>query len=205
MNHRTLALAGVFQAAELVRQAATHGTWSGYAASAMLRSLLTLEPDSIRGVYGELDRMRLGVEVLKSVLMGEKQYIDSLQYAIGILKVERRFRRARSLQAEVGEELERIANLKPAGEADEAHELEEQQAARIAELYSRTISTLAPRIVVHGRPQYLQAERTVNWIRTLLFAGLRSAYLWEQLGGNRWRLMFGRRQLLHETDELLSS
>lgn len=204
MKNRTLALAGVFQAAELVRQAAAHGTWSGYAASAMLRSLLTLEPDSIGGVYGDLERMRLGVETLKSVLRGEKQHIDSLQYAIGILKVERRFHRSKRLQARVGEELERIASLRSPDDTEEEHQLEEQQAARIAELYSETISTLTPRIVVHGRPQYLQAERTVNWIRTLLFAGLRSAYLWEQLGGNRWRLMFGRRQMLHEAEELLS-
>ena len=28
MKQRTLAMAGVFQAAELVRQAASHGTWS---------------------------------------------------------------------------------------------------------------------------------------------------------------------------------
>ena len=29
MKERTMALAGIFQATELVRQAANHGTWSG--------------------------------------------------------------------------------------------------------------------------------------------------------------------------------
>ncbi len=201
MNQRTLALAGVFQAAELVRQAATHGTWSGYAASTMLRSLLALESESIKEVYGDLDHMKLGIEVLVSVLQGDKRYLDSLQYAIALLKVERRFRKEKAMQSTIGDELGRIAMQQ--GE-EESHAQQDRQAAEIAELYSRTISQLTPRIIVHGHPQYLQAERTVSWIRTLLFAGLRSAYLWEQLGGNRWRLMFGRRQMLAEAEQLLS-
>jgi high frequency lysogenization protein len=201
MSQRTLALAGVFQASELVRQAATHGTWSGYAASAMLRSLLTLESDSIEEIYGGMERMKLGVEVMISILQGDRQHMDSLQYAIALLKVERRFRKARKMQDIIGLELARIGaeSGEPELSADE-----DRQAAQVAELYSQTVSRLTPRIIVHGQPAYLQAERTVNWIRTLLFAGLRSAYLWEQLGGNRWRLMFGRQQMLWEAKQLLS-
>ena len=79
----------------------------------------------------------------------------------------------------------------------------DKQAESVAELYSQTVSLLTPRIVVHGRPQYLQADRTVNWIRTLLFSALRSAVLWDQLGGGRWSLMFGRQKMLKEAEELL--
>jgi len=70
-------------------------------------------------------------------------------------------------------------------------------------LYSKTISTISPRIVVNGKPQYLQVDRTVNWIRTLLFAGLRSAVLWRQLGGGRFSLMFGRKKMLEQAQTLL--
>ena len=59
------------------------------------------------------------------------------------------------------------------------------------------------RIVVNGKPQYLQVDRTVNWIRTLLFAGLRSAVLWRQLGGGRFSLMFGRKKMLEQAQTLL--
>lgn len=201
MKNRTLALAGVFQSAELVRQAANHGTWSGYAASAMIRSLFILEPRSIGDVYGDMDRMKLGVEVLLSVLQGDRRHMDSLQYAIAMLKVERTLRRNRSMQEAVGKELELINDsVSP----DESQDDEDARAARVAQLYSETISHLNPRIIVQGRPQHLQSERTVNWIRTLLFAGLRSAYLWEQLGGSRWRLMFGRKQILSEAEQLLT-
>ena len=201
MRNRTLALAGVFQSAELVRQAANHGAWSGYASSAMLRSLFITEPDSIEDVYGDMARMNLGVEILLAVLQGDKRYMESLQYAIAMLKVERNLRKNPALQNHVGEELERINR-----EVAQEHETEDEDALarQAAELYSQTISHLSPRIIVHGKPQYLQSDRTVSWIRTLLFAGLRSAYLWEQLGGSRWRLMFGRRQILQEAEQLLT-
>ena len=201
MKNRTLALAGVFQSAELVRQAANHGTWSGYAASAMLRSLFILEPRSIEDVYGDMAKMKLGVEVLLSVMQGDKRYMESLQYAIAMLKVERNLRKNRALQNHVGEELERIERETP---REHENADEDALAAQAAELYSQTISHLSPRIIVHGKPQFLQSERTVSWIRTLLFAGLRSAYLWEQLGGSRWRLMFGRQQILQEAEQLLT-
>jgi high frequency lysogenization protein len=200
MKQRTLALAGVFQATELVRQAANHGTWSGYAASTCLHSLFSLESDSVQEIYGGPERMRLGTEVLISVLRGEKDYMDSLRYAVGILQIERRFKRKSALQSTIGEALETIAG----DYTDlEAHEREDLQAREIAELYSNTISQLSPRIVVHGRPQYLQIERTVSWIRTLLFSALRSAVLWDQMGGGRFSLMFGRQKMLREAEELL--
>jgi high frequency lysogenization protein len=200
MKQRTLALSGLFQATELVRQAATHGTWSGYAASTCLKSLFSLESDSVLEIYGGLERVRLGNEVLISILLGEKEYMDSLRYAVGILQVERKFRRKSALQKTVGESLERIAG---GHEELEPHEREDKQAEGVAKLYSQTISLLTPRIVVQGRPQYLQVDRTVNWIRTLLFSALRSAVLWDQMGGGRWNLMFGRQKMLKEAEELL--
>jgi high frequency lysogenization protein len=104
------------------------------------------------------------------------------------------------LQHEVGKALEQIA---ASASERQQHERQDLQATEIAELYTRTISNLTPRIVVHGRPQYLQNERTVSWIRTLLFAGLRSAVLWRQMGGGRWSLLTGRRRLLTQAQELL--
>lgn len=200
MSDRTLALAGVFQATELVRQAATHGTWSGFAASASLDSLFQVQSESVEQVYGGMDRMRLGIETLIQVLQGRNQTLDTLRYAVGLLQIERKFRRQSGMQARVGEALARIGAQY--SELEE-HERQDRQAEDIANLYAETISALQPRIVVQGKPQYLQAERTVNWIRTLLFAGLRSAVLWNQLGGGRWSLMFGRRQMLRDAQGLL--
>jgi high frequency lysogenization protein len=200
MKNRTMALAGVFQATELVRQAASHGTWSGYAASASLRSLFALEAETAQEVYGGREHIRLGAETMLCVLQGEARYSDSLRYTVGLLQLERKFQRSARLQERVGARLEEISR---AGDALDLHEREDLQAHEISRLYTETISTLTPRIVVNGKPQYLKNERTVDWVRTLLLAGLRSAVLWRQLGGGRFELMFGRKKIIQEAESLL--
>jgi len=178
---RTLALSGVFQATELVRQAAGHGTWSGYAASSCLHSLFTLESESSQEIYGGRQKLRLGIETLLAVF-------------------ERKFRRSNRLQNQLGDRLEKISET---GADFDQHDREDLQAHEISLLYTDTISTLSPRIVVNGKPQYLKTERTVDWVRTLLLAGLRSAVLWRQLGGGRFDLMFGRKKIMREAEALL--
>ena len=200
MKDRYLALSGAFQASELVRQAACHGTWSGYAATACLNSLFKLEADSTADIYGGKEHMKLGVETMLAVLQGEERYVDSLRYVVGLLQVERKFRRAGKMQRQVGQRLEEISTL---GGELEQHERQDLQAHEISELYSGTISQLSPRIVVNGKPQYLQNQRTVDWVRTLLLAGLRSATLWQQLGGGRFELMFGRKTIIREARAFL--
>jgi high frequency lysogenization protein len=200
MKDRTLALAGLFQAAELVRQAAWHGTWSGYAATACLNSLFTLEAESTAEVYGGVDRMRLGTETLLAVLQGDQQYAETLRYTVGLLQIEKKFRRATRLQDDIGDRLMEVAGH---GTELDQHDREDLQASEISELYSATISKISPRIVVNGKPQFLQNQRTVDWVRTLLLTGLRSATLWSQLGGGRFELMFGRKKIMREAQSLL--
>ena len=200
MKERTLALAGIFQATELVRQAANHGTWSGYAADTCLDSLLAIEADTVEDIYGDANNLRLGAETLISVLQGDRRHMESLGYAVSIMQLENNFRKKTGMQSRIGSELLAIASIE---DELEEHEIRDLQAKKIAALYTGTISTLSPRIVVNGRPQHLQVERTVNWIRTLLFAGLRSAVLWRQMGGGRFSLMFGRKKMLEQAQTLL--
>jgi high frequency lysogenization protein len=200
MKERTMALAGIFQATELVRQAANHGTWSGYAADTCLDSLLAIEADTVEDIYGSPDRLRLGAETLISVLQGDRRHMESLGYAVSIMQLENNFRKKPETQSRIGSELLAIAGI---DDEKEEHEIRDLQAKKIAGLYTETISKLSPRIVVNGRPQHLQIDRTVDWIRTLLFAGLRSAVLWRQMGGGRFSLMFGRKKMLEQAQRLL--
>ena len=199
MSEQTLALAGLFQATELVRQAAQSGTWSGYAARTCLDSMLKFEADSVTEIYGGPGQLEVGLDALASVLQGEEQHVDALRYSVGLLQLERAFSKDTAMQQRIGRVLHDIAD---ASQALPEHEAQELEAERIGRLYCETISTLSPRIVVNGRPQHLQEPRTVHWIRALLFTGLRSAVLWRQLGGARFRLLFGRRKLLEEVNAL---
>jgi high frequency lysogenization protein len=200
MKERTMALAGIFQATELVRQAANHGTWSGYAADTCLDSLLAIEADSVDEIYGSTSCLRPGAQTLVSILQGDRRYMESLGYAMAIMQLENNFRKKPQMQADIGRQLQAITTL---DDGLELHEIKDLQAQNIAALYTKTISTLSPRIVINGRPQHLQVDRTVHWIRTLLFAGLRSAVLWRQMGGGRFSLMFGRKKMLEQAQTLL--
>lgn len=71
-------------------------------------------------------------------------------------------------------------------------------AASFAGLYQDTISTFKQRIQVHGDMRFLQQDITAAKVRALLFAGIRSARLWRQLGGRRWHLLTKRGAMLHE-------
>ncbi len=200
MKERTMALAGIFQATELVRQAANHGTWSGYAADTCLGSLLAIEADNVEDIYGGVKSLRNGAETLVAVLQGDRRYMESLGYALSIMQVESNFRKKSEMQNTIGLRLQSITDI---DEGMEPHDIKDLQAREIADLYKKTISTLSPRIVINGRPQFLQVDRTVYWIRTLLFSALRSAVLWRQMGGGRFSLMFGRKKMLEQVQTLL--
>ena len=73
----------------------------------------------------------------------------------------------------------------------------------IAGIYADTLSQLRFRIKVTGSAQHLQDRQTADKVRALLLAGIRSAFLWRQLGGRRWKLVLQRRRLL-VTSEALS-
>src|SRR5690606_41275217 len=65
---------------------------------------------------------------------------------------------------------------------------------------TRRSSDLRQRIQVHGDMRHLQINANAARIRALLLAGIRSARLWRQLGGNRWQMLFARKKMLNELD-----
>ena len=76
--------------------------------------------------------------------------------------------------------------------------------ASIGELYSTTVSTLKPKVIVQGEQGHLSNSNNAAKVRTLLLAGIRSAVLWRQCGGRRLGLIFSRKKLLNQTKELLN-
>ena len=86
---------------------------------------------------------------------------------------------------------------------DDSADLDVQ--AALADLYSRTISFLTPRIIVQGASQRLQDPDTVSRVRSALFAGIRSAFLWHQCGGRRWHLLFNRNSYIAEAKIILGN
>ena len=76
--------------------------------------------------------------------------------------------------------------------------------AHLAEVYQQTAGDAGPRIVVRGDPEQIKAAGAADLIRVLLLAGIRSAWLWRQCGGQRWSLLLQSGRLRRDAGALLA-
>lgn len=200
LKDRTLALGGVFQATWLVDQVARRGTLSQPEFETCLSSLFEMHPPNTEAVYGSRFEIKRGLQTLSDQLEGdeEKRNTYIMRYAINLLQLERKLNRHPAM-------LKRIAD----GLDGAAHQLKHfglthsNVVARLADIYSQTISTLSPRIMVSGENNYLQHPENANKVRALLLSGIRSAVLWRQCGGRQWQLLFQRKTIMNSAGNLL--
>ena len=115
----------------------------------------------------------------------------------GLLLLERRFSASPELASVVRSRLEH-ARVRSEYFATHVNEV----CHSLSAIYQDTISTFKYRIRVTGSMQQLQNPRNADMIRALLLAGIRSAVLWRQLGGRRWRILTQRRKLLDIAQQL---
>ena len=203
---RTLALAGLFQAARLAQQLARDGRAETTAFAASVHSLLLIDAASTEAVYGGVPGVKLGLGLLRDKLAGETNAddVEIAKYVISMIHLESRLRRRPEIQEAIRRGVEAIQSQMKFFEAAEhdgtAHP---RLVEKLAELYTQTISTLTPRIMVSGEHGYLADPQIAAKVRAALFAGIRSAFLWRQLGGSRWQLLFIRRRIADEAAGIL--
>ncbi|WP_376695348.1 high frequency lysogenization protein HflD [Wenzhouxiangella sp. EGI_FJ10305] len=203
MRDATIAFAGMLQASELVRQIATSGTCSGQAAQASVASIFNRNPEATEDAYGGLGGVRMGLRVMTELFSARSNHesLQSLNYALGLAKLGKQVRRDNKRLDAIGEELALVE--KAWHDADEM--LDDSVTSQLADIYQRHISTLGFRLSINGQPEYLKQPEKVAFVRTLLFAGLRSAILWHQVGGRQWRLVFQRGKMLEQARSLLTA
>lgn len=199
-EERTLALAGVFQAAALVKQVAREGAAEPKdALESSLGSLFEFDSATTADVFGGIRGVFHGLNVLRQQLdPGSKtRDLEITKYAVSLLQLERKLSRNPRMLETISRELEAARN--PVEYFSLTHT---NVIARLAEIYSSTLSTLGSRIMVSGEPTLLAQQDKADTIRAVLLAGIRSAVLWRQLGGSRLRLIFGRGRILGAVDTL---
>jgi high frequency lysogenization protein len=196
---RCIALAGVFQAASMAAQIAESGTVESENMEASIRSLFKINADSVEDVYGGLRGVELGLRLIQRQL-GEKQTDNVMvtQYVIALLHLEGKLRKNPAMLEQIKEGIQ-LADRR----MDHFPLLHANIIAQLADIYSNSISTLKPRIMVQGDPLHLQNPDNVNRIRALLLSGIRSAILWRQCGGGRFQVIFNRKKLAEEARRLL--
>ena len=196
---RCIALAGLFQAAHLAAKIAHTGVAETNPLEASVYSLFQIDAESAEAIFGGMDGIERGLAILGEQLDGGRRHrnLEVTRYAIALLHLERKLAKDRKMLSKIADGIEQAnANLQ------HFPMIHANTFARLAEIYTTTISTLKPRIMVQGTPLHLQNPDNANRIRTLLLAGIRAARLWRQCGGNRFQLILGRKRLLQTAKEI---
>jgi high frequency lysogenization protein len=196
----TLALAGVFQAASLVKQIATTGMANSAVIESSLETLFKFDADSVEDVYGGVAGVGAGIRELNRQLnsnRGERD-MEITRYVISMLTLEKKLAANRAMLDQIASTLENIKSG-----LDYFSLMHENTIVKIGQLYKDTVSNLNPRIIVSGEQTHLGNENNASRIRALLLAGLRSAILWRQCGGTRLSILFNRKSYENESTLLL--
>ena len=194
-----MALAGVAQAARLVDQVSRTGSYPLEFLEPSIHSLFVFDPDSVEDIFGGIAGVKLGLHNLSSLLANQQQveHRDMVRYVFGVLYLERKFAADSAMMSVVRSRLEH-ASFRADHFSGHVNEI----CHSISAIYEDTLSKQKFRIKVTGSTQHLQNPRNAEIIRALLLAGVRSAFLWRQLGGHRWRLLLQRKRMLKISQHL---
>ncbi len=206
LRDRTMALCGIFQATKMVQQIARTGMHEQNAYEASIKSIFTLESSTPEAAYENIANISYGAHVLLNQLGSRKpddadaraRDIEVTKYVIGILVLERKLIKRNDLLNIITTGIEK-ANTQLA-HFPVTHD---NVIANLADIYSQTVSTLQPRIMVNGEQNFVSSTNNANKIRALLLAAMRSAVLWRQCGGTRWQMLFQRKAILTETQKIV--
>ncbi len=196
----TLALAGIFQGTALVEQVAKTGYLPPEAFKCNIESILDLNPSSTLAVYGgQIENLRTGLEVMRELLQPNSQkHREALRYGLGVLHLQKKLAGRRDMLGVIASRIDQVNQ-----QAQHFSSTHDNVIANLGTLYSETISTFRFRIQVNGDYNYLQQQRIANQIRALLLSSIRSAMLWRQVGGNRWQLLFNRKDIARQVADLM--
>jgi high frequency lysogenization protein len=202
LEDQLLALAGVAQVAHLVDRISKTGNYDSEALTHSVNSLFAFDANSTADVYGGVMGVRMGLEVLASILANKDsdRQRDVVRYVFNLLYLERRFATNPDMMSVVHSRLE---HTRFKSEHFTSHV--QETCHSLSGIYQDTLSTFKYRIRVTGSVQQLENKNNADLIRALLLAGIRSAFLWRQLGGRRYKLLFQRKQLLQLARELSRS
>jgi high frequency lysogenization protein len=195
---RAIALAGVVEGAALVAETARSGSVHPRDLQRALATLFTFDAESAEQAMGGLAAMKPALRQLRDQL-AKPQDPDLTRYGISLLHHARVLLTRQDLLSTLRTGLEALRS-----EAAERPADDPQTIASLAELYTNTVSVIEPRILVRGNSEQLSRPDVANLVRTLLLCGIRAAVLWQQCGGSRWRLLFGRRGLIQACEALMA-
>ena len=205
LRDRVIALCGIFQATRMVQQVARTGMCDQASFEASIKSIFTLDSSTPEGAYDNVANIAFGARTLLNQLGPNKptasadrsKDIEVTKYAIGVMVLERKLMKRKDLLDKITQGIEKADT-----QLEHFSITHENVIANLADLYTQTISTLQPRIIVNGEQNHVSNPSNANKIRALLLAAIRSTVLWRQCGGTRWQLLLNRKAILAEAQKI---
>ncbi len=200
LRNQVIALAGLAQAMELVKQTARTGRNDEIGLKSSVLSIFMVDAEGILEVYGGLPNLVLGLKALQRQLSEPRQVDpETARYASTLIYLEPLLSQNGDMTGIISRA---IGDARGIWERS-SDRLDPEIFRILAAAYQQTVSTLRPRIMVAGEQRQLSDPQNANQIRTLLLAGIRSALLWRQAGGSKWRVLFLRSRMQKIVQELL--
>ncbi len=198
---RLTALAGIYQAAWCAQNVARRGMADGRAMETCIHSVFQTDARDVAEVFGGTEQIAPGLrQCVHQLRGGGGRDLELTRYFIALLQLERKLASDPAMQKRIGDGIDaartRLAHF---------NLLHGNILAHLADIYSSTVSTLKPRIMVRGEALHLQNPDNANKIRALLLAGIRAAWLWRQTGGRRRQFLLQRNGLLAAADRMLAA
>ena len=151
-----------------------------------MQSILVLDAINTPAVYGGINGVNSGLRMLKDGVLSspQAQDVELLRYVMTVFDLQRQLYRDDAAFAKFGQAVERLSSVSSENFTQEC-----------SQVYQQHISDLRPQIIVQGEQDYLQQAEIPPQIRALLLAAVRSSVLWQQKGGNRFKVLWERTRM----------
>ncbi len=197
----TLALAGVHQSALLVQHLAHKGQCNTTDLASLLNSVVITNPKTALDVYGKESNLIPGLETLLSLFNNSKlaqvQSNELIRYTMSLLVLGRKLL---SHNQALDQLSLRITQLQR--QLTHFDVVSPPIIGAMADIYIDVISPLRPRIQVTGSADILTQSAIQSKVRATLLGGIRSAVLWQQVGGKQMQLLFSRRRIFEQAKQI---
>jgi len=200
MQDRTLALAGIVQAAVLVKQISSRGYCQHTEFLELIYSALNTNPNTTKDTFANWKNLAFGLKALKNILDIKHKSKDTevIRYTMSMIHLQKEIIKRPEVINKITREIQQVKNKSHNLELDDPHIIQ-----GLASVYTNNISNLRYKIHITGNSNNLIKLENLTNIRALLLCGIRCAFLWRQVGGSRWNLLFQRNVMLASITQIL--
>jgi len=202
-DERTMALAGVYQASVLTQDLARRGRCDDAVLMSSIKSLFTFDAPTTIEVYGNVEALSCGLRTVVNRMATQAEITDFelSRYVMSLTQLAGRLQKDRATAEKLYNGIRNLPEATRMSEStqfdDDSGEIDDLSLCEgLADVYTTTISKMSPQVIVHGEHGHLSDSQIVAKVRTALLAGVRSAWLWHQLGGRKWHLILHKNRYI---------